>query len=246
VVRATEGLGIGVIVQQYRADGYDLAYEAFSGGTPVVSLPLQFKGFGPYDSGIQVQNAGNDFTFVTLEIYPGSGGQPFVYQQLIAPGDSYTWDLRNPSQVPNLPTNFVGNAVVRSNNGQPLVAITNELRAGETLSLSYSGLTQGSGTIYAPFIARYRELWAANQRYSTGLQVQNLSSFPVDIVVEYRDGNGVLVHQATAQIPVNGSVTFDHRNESALPVAPGWVGGAIVRATTPEGRIGAIVNVVNY
>lgn len=243
VVRVTAGPPVAAVVYQTRPDGMALSYEGFASGAPTVYAPLQFREYGGWSTGIQVQNVGSAPCTATLTVIPQGGGLSYTYSASLAPGASHTWDFRNPDQVPGLPAGFLGSATVSSDNGQPLVAVVNEVKSGETISLSYDALTGGATTLYAPFIARDAPLW--EQQWSTGLQVQNLGGATAQVLIEYVSGEGTAVYSTTAAIPPGSSVSFDHRQEGVLPLPSGFLGGA--RLTSTNGvPIGAIVNFVNY
>lgn len=130
---------IAVVVQQRNPErSTAMAYSGFGAGTPNISIPLTFKNRGGWQTGIQVQNLGNMETIVTV-VHQPEGGTQVVEAASIAVGDSHTF--YQPANA-SLPEGMVGAAVVSSSNGQPLVAIVNEVnytRRGDA-SMAYEGI----------------------------------------------------------------------------------------------------------
>jgi hypothetical protein len=132
---------ISLVVQEINANrGTGMAYSGFGGGTPEISIPLTFRDSNGWDTGIQVQNLGSIETLVTVQHYRTDiGSLVAVEADVIAPGGSVTF--YQPSN-PNLTAGHVGSAVVSSNNGQPIVAIVNEvnyIRGGDA-AMAYEGI----------------------------------------------------------------------------------------------------------
>lgn len=130
---------IAVVVQEVNADrGAGMAYAGFYAGTPNVSVPLVFKGANGWDSGIQVQNLGSVDTIATVRYYLPAGGTSFAAIDIPA-RESNTF---YPPADANLPPGTVASALVTSINGQPIIAIVNEVnytRAGDG-SMAYEGI----------------------------------------------------------------------------------------------------------
>jgi len=132
---------IALVVQEINASrGTGMAYSGFSGGTPDISIPLTFRDSNGWDTGIQVQNLGAIESIVTVEHYrTDTGSRVAVEAEAIPPGQSRTF--YQPENA-NLAPGHVGSAVITSNNGQPIVAIVNEvnyLRGGDA-AMAYEGV----------------------------------------------------------------------------------------------------------
>ncbi len=132
---------IALVVQETNTSrGTGMAYSGFSGGTPSISIPLTFRDSNGWDTGIQVQNLGVIESIVTVEHFrTDTGGRVAVEAEGIPPGESRTF--YQPANA-NLAPGHVGSAVITSNNGQPIVAIVNEvnyLRGGDA-AMAYEGI----------------------------------------------------------------------------------------------------------
>jgi hypothetical protein len=129
---------IALVVLGLNADRWAAtAYTGNATGTPNVSLPLLFKSFNGWDTGVQVFNTGIQDTNVTLTYFL-SDGSAVSDVGPVAAGDSATF--YQPAS-PALPAGFVGAGLVTSTNGQPIVAVVNMVssnRPGDSAG-SYEG-----------------------------------------------------------------------------------------------------------
>jgi len=130
---------IALVVQVLNADrGTGMAYSGFSGGTSNISIPVVFKGFNGWDTGVQVQNLGGTDAVVNVT-YRLPSGAATLSAALVPAGTSETF--YQPANQ-DLPQGLVGSAIVTSSGGQPIVAIVNEvnyLRNGDA-SMTYEGI----------------------------------------------------------------------------------------------------------
>ena len=149
-----------------------LAYNGFTSGAPEPVMPLvQAKNFG-YDTGIQIQNTGNQQTQVTVSYAPATAGSACTETKGIAAGASATFAL----QATCLQSQFVGAASVTGNsNSQPLVAIVNQTNFTDKGS-AYNGVdpAAASETVNFPLIMQ------ANFGFFTGFNVYNVGG-PVTV-----------------------------------------------------------------
>jgi len=131
---------IAVVVQETSAPKREgMAYNGFADGSVRISLPLIFKDFNGYDTGVQVQNLGTLPTTVTISFFSATGLPQASQTEVANPGGDAV-NFYQPTN-PALPTGFVGSATVTSD-GQPIVAIVNQvnyLRTGDA-GLSYEGI----------------------------------------------------------------------------------------------------------
>lgn len=104
------------------------AYTGISTGTPNVSLPLLFKAFDGWDSGVQVYNVGSQDTVVTLAYVLPDGSTVMDVAQVAAGGSATFYQPASPA----LPTGFVGGGIATSTTGQPIVAVVNLVSASRT------------------------------------------------------------------------------------------------------------------
>jgi hypothetical protein len=130
---------VAVVVQEINESRVaGMAYNGFGGGSPSVSVPVIFKDWNAWDSGIQVQNLGESDAVVNVT-YHLPGGSTVLEAALIAAGNSETF--YQPAN-PNLTAGTIGAALVTSNGGQPIVAIVNEVNysAPGDGSMVYEGI----------------------------------------------------------------------------------------------------------
>jgi len=170
-------------------------------------------------------------------VYRGSdGSSPFFDGAFVQPGSSVTFF--QPAN-PQLPEGFVGSAVISSRNGQPLVAITNEVNSTLNVAMTYRALNnnEGASTLSMPYLARRDNGW------STGVQVQNLGSATTTVTLQVRNPDGSVVVSPSQPVTADGSATF------YLPaiegVNDGWHGAGFVSSSPPQ-PLGGIVNETHY
>jgi hypothetical protein len=225
---------ISASVTQAR-DGSDaLSYGGIAAGGDRIYVPLLFKGYNGWDTGLQVQNLGDTAAPVTVTYQPANGaGGPWRESGVIPPRSALTF--YQPANA-NLPAGFVGSAVVIATNGARIAAVVNELHQTGSGS-SYEATSGGSTRLSAPLLFKNSSGW------NTGLQVQNVGSNPTGVVVTYYSSDGrVGQWNEQATIPPSGTATFYQPANTALP--DGFVGSAVVTSTSGEPLVG-IVNEVH-
>jgi hypothetical protein len=176
VVRASVPL-VGVALHD-RSGSDRMAAEAVAAGATRLYAPLVAHTYRGLSTGLQVQNVGSAPTVATAT-YISSSGETWSQSASIPPMASAT--LYTPS-APGLPSDFVGSAVIESD-GQPLAAVVNAIR-NDGIAMSYVALPGGSPVATAPLLYRNRGGWVS------GLQVQNLSSAPANVVATYQPTTG--------------------------------------------------------
>ena len=102
-----------------------LNYVSPGAGNYLAAAPYMLKAVDNWRTGIQVQNLGTQTASVKLQFLDTNGGQRAVFTEGIAAGQSKTWDLAN---IGNIPNGWIGSAWAYSENGQPIIAIVNEVR----------------------------------------------------------------------------------------------------------------------
>ena len=168
-VEATDGTTpIALIVNEF--DGraghmYDqfYAYEGFAAGSTRVVVPNVFiNGYGgSFNASASVQNLGSIPAQVTWHFYDTTPGNPNAGTEIhTIPGDTITagksvyfpfepyaqilMDGYNPGD-----NEWIGTLILESTNGQPLVAVVNQLN-GTYHGASFRGLTEGGTELYFP------------------------------------------------------------------------------------------------
>ena len=153
-----------------------LAYNGFTSGASQPAMPLvQAKNFG-YDTGIQIQNTGNQSTQVTVTYTPATAGTSCTETKTIAQATSATFALA----ATCLQSQFVGAASVTTNStSQPLVAIVNQTNFTDKGS-AYNGVDPGSATATVNFPL----IMQANFGFFTGFNVYNVGG-PVTVTCTF-------------------------------------------------------------
>jgi hypothetical protein len=251
IVRSTNGMPLVASVVQV-GPGVLYAYDGFSESSTDIVAPLfQYYNAGNVSS-IQIQNAGNAPTTVTVEYTPGFAGNACQETQTIQPGSSGTFGLFSfNAETPgsncfaqNPGTRFVGSARVLENSGnQPLVGVVNQLNLGQGLASSYSAYRpeEAQSTISLPL------LMDRNNGFWTSINLVNIgpaTTVTIDYVGRLDRGQGeVFTTSETFSIGAGQPVIRLHA-PGGFPIADGWVGSATIRGANPGDQLLAVVNQV--
>jgi len=211
------------------------SYEAFDRAETATTLyaPIIFKNYNQWNTQLAVQNAGTMTSTVRVTYHRTNGpGGPWEEEVDIAPGKRHTFDQATNAE---LPSNFVGSAVIESLNGQPLAAMVNEFKI-TGIALSYTCFGGGATTVYAPLLFKH---YGYANAWDTGLQVQNMGAITTTVTVTYRGPGGP--YTETAIVGPGQAHTFYQPANADLPDY--FVGSAVITSDQP---IVAIVNEVNY
>lgn len=226
IVNEVTGAGPGIMTTFRGVTGPDTRYQ----------LPLLYRNFNGWNSGVQVQNLGpQPATVRATYIRSNAPGGPWQEEKAVPPGSSATFYL---PASPGVPDGFVGSATLESVNGQPITALVNNINYASGTGSGYNAFGAAGTTprISAPLIYKNYNGW------STGIQVQNLGPAPAPIrVTYYKQGGGTFADQQTA--PPNASVTFYLPGKADLP--DNFVGSALIESAAGV-PIVAIVNSTNY
>ncbi|MGL4648326.1 MAG: hypothetical protein ACRC1H_02865 [Caldilineaceae bacterium] len=173
---------VAAVIQE--SEGIMFAYTGFAAGVPAPVFPLINANNSGYITGVQIQNAGNTATDVTLSYTPSPGannGTACTETQTIQPGASNTFALlafnRNAGteNCANL-ARFVGSARVTANSAnQPLVGVGNQLgTANGGAYVSFSDADAGQSVSMPLIMDR-------NGGYFTGFNVQNIGAAATNV-----------------------------------------------------------------
>jgi hypothetical protein len=158
-------------VMQINESGFNvlMGYNGFTGGSDDVRAPLIMQANSGFYTGIQVQNAGTVSTTVTIEYAADTSGNGTVLAD-----DVFGLDAGASQTILHDGTaTYIGAATVTSSNGEPLVAIVNQVLPGTvSFGTAYEAFSAADATadINVPLVM------ANNSTYYTGIQVQNVSS----------------------------------------------------------------------
>jgi hypothetical protein len=214
-----------------------LGYNGFTGGSDTVSLPLVMANNSGFYTGIQVQNIGTLSTEITVSYGANIGGsfEPVDESATLAPNQSITF-LQSTGQFAT--DKYVGSATITSNNGEPIVAIVNQVKlTGVALGSAYNGFDPAAATdkASAPLIM------ANNSGYYTGIQVMNVGTDPTEITVTYGPNTAGTLAPPAETATVNPGDTYNSIQNSGIWTGEKYVGSLTVQA----GSGGKIVMIVN-
>ncbi|MBN1399610.1 MAG: hypothetical protein JXA74_02160 [Anaerolineae bacterium] len=214
----------------------------------ILGMALNVAAQGPagtWATGIQVQNqaeaASGQGARVTFRFYwkvgactvdcptPGSPALEWTDPTDIPAGQSKVYYV--PTQIPGLPENFVGSAVVTSD-GAPIAAILNtsrvvstgeKTRIGSAIGVSEEGGLIPAAMVYAPYL---RKNYYGRNSY---VAVQNTTDVAANVTLKYYDavtGAEIPAAQETASIPAFSNQIFYQDANAGLP--DGFFGSAVI------------------
>jgi len=216
-----------------------MSYTGFVGaGSTTVNIPLVMSQNNNWWTGVQVQNLGTVPTDITITFQPDPAYTTWTptpeTATNVATGASANL-LQKGGQWTQL---FVGSAVVTNSANQPMVAIVNELNQVTGQGMSYSGFDPAIATdeISLPLVM------SQNNRWWTGVQVQNLGTVPTDITITFQPDPAYTTWTPTPETATNVATGA---SANLLQTGGQWtqlfVGSAVV--TNSAGQpIAAIVN----
>lgn len=222
---------IAVVANVDRPGSDRLAYEGIAEGATSAAVPLVFKEYNGWSTGIQVQNTGSGPTIVQVA-YVGASGRSWSEAATVAPMASHTF-----YQPANraLPGGFVGSAAVQSMSGQPIAVVATVAHAGGA-AMAYPGITGGTDRLPVPIVLKRYNGW------STGLQLFNMGSAPAGVLIFYQGVPPVPGgYMGRGTVPGGGAITFYQPAEPQLP--EGFAGWALAVAA-PGSQLVGIVNQV--
>ena len=183
---ATPG-NIVATAQETQDAGYGVyAFEGTKEGATSVFLPSAMCDYFGQTSFYAIQNAGDGDALVTVDYYNTSGVKVGSLPETVVPKGAKL--STNPCAA-SLLVGAVGSAVVKSNNGIPLIAIGKISSTGGLIT-AFSGALEGATTVVAPYVR-----WAADQTtsWSAYLSVMNVGTAPAtNITAKYYDASGTL------------------------------------------------------
>lgn len=217
-VESVDGQPLAAIVNEINERGPSMSYVGITRTAPAIFAPLIFKNRGGWDTGLQVQNASTVPTtvLVTYSRTNGAGG-PWFEENVAPAGGSVTF--YQPANA-ELPDDLVGAALVRSDPGQPLGGVVNEVQYSSGKAMAYDAPATGGFSLLAPLV--YREFAG----WSSGLQVQNVGSAPTTATVTFYQQDGTIVAVAQDLIDPGTSETYYLLDIATIP--RGFAGSAIV------------------
>lgn len=183
-------------------------------------VPTLVKNFGGsgWTSRLDLQNASGSTAQVTIKFYD-SNGQKLTYEHLVPinVNGSVVIDV---GQILQIPTGFIGSAVVQST--QNVAGVVDIISADNRVE-AFNMIPSGSAKLYFPTILRY---FGANS-WTSSFQFMNIGPSPVDVKLSYYQSgnpNPVRVETITGVKPFQ-SVNRFQGNDGFL--GTGWLGSVV-------------------
>lgn len=216
-----------------------LAYPSYAAGTTdYIALPSIYKNIlslgDSYSTAILIVNFGDITATVEIEYLPVSAtytvsGKDTVY---VPPRAAKNVDQRYDAPSITSPT-FMGGAVIKSTNGQPIAAMVN-LRGGSRYGMTYGGLMRGSTTAYLPIV--YKTISSAGYSWSSTIIVYNFERTAGNANVNftfYPTAGGSIVDSTT--YTVSSISQFDLRFTTVVASQPSFIGAVKLTSSRPVG-----------
>lgn len=204
---------------------------------------------GTWVSGIMIQNqSATDPANVTVMFYwaegtANAGDLAFQFTDVIPAGEAKTYYIPSNPLTAGLPADFVGSAVVSSD--QPVVATVNTqlpTGAGGTVD-SPNRVGTASGVLDPSLTLYFTQVMKAYYGWNSYLAVQNTTASEASVTIRYysdADGNEVAAASETVAISPYSSYIF--RQEDNANLAVGFAGSAVV---TGDQLLAGIANFYN-
>lgn len=231
IITSTNGQPVVATVVQLNTTSFQtmLIYNGSSGGSTSVAAPLIMANNSGFYTSINVQNAGNVATNVTIAYGPNTGGAGAPQNETfnLAPGASKSIIQNgappaNGSTVNNWGTigRYIGAATITNSAAQPLVAVINEVGtpSGQgPFGSAYEGFNPSSATssASAPLIM------ANNSNFFTSIQIQNVGGGAC---------NGITVDYSPNTVGAGNPA-----DETGINLAPG-ASKTIIQNSAPPGN----------
>jgi len=232
VIRNTRDTGVtGMIAEEYNA---------FASGDTQVYVPAIYKSYGVWNSnGINVQNLGTQTTTVSIDFYDRLGNKTYTYNfpnAFAANGGVSAVNTKNFADA-DLPLGWAGTAVIKSNDGQPVIGIVDVTSTDQGKGNVYNAVlgSDGALTVYLP--SQYKRFGG----WRSGVIAMNLDAAPTTITFEFYE-RGATTTSAVTSTTVNQYIAFAKNTLNAdLGLDDGWSGTVVVRSTT--GNVVVVGNV---
>ena len=244
VISSTNGVPLVAAVNEERTTPSKwetlLSYRGFTEGSSTIAVPLIManNGAGKYWTGIQIQNVGTLSTTITVSYGQNIGGTwnpagPDV-QADVGAGESM--NVLNDNIIWSAGNRYLGSATVTSSNGQPLVAIVNEVGTRSDLyqGSCYSGFDLGSATskVIAPLVMSCNP--NCNRLY-TGIQVMNVhDTISTTITVSFVPNAGYAAKTDEIMLDVGPGESANFLQNAGASLnwdGTRWIGSAVITSS---------------
>jgi hypothetical protein len=233
----------GVVAAAYHvgpsgiADGNNAV--AQSQGAGKVFIPLLFRKYNGYDSGVRVVNVREGGSQPRITFYDRDTTDrvaTIVSPRTLREGEETTFYLPT---IDLLQDNKVYSAVVETegSSSDTLMALANHVNYARNTAMLYLGASRGDTNLTVPLVYR------SSSGLSSGIQVQNLTGTQASVTVRFRNlvSTGTTVATETVTAFGNNSATIYLPAIANLP--DNFVGFAEINSSVP---IAATVNAIRY
>ncbi|MGQ9494397.1 MAG: hypothetical protein ACUVR2_11675 [Anaerolineae bacterium] len=223
-----------------------LAYPSYAAGTTDdIVLPSIYKNIvslgESYSTAILIVNFGSSDATVEIEYLPASSSYTVSGKDTVTVPAKGALNVDQRYNAPSITSGtFMGGAVIKSTNGQPIAAMVN-LRGGSRYGMTYGGLMRGGTTAYLPIA--YKTISSAGYSWSSTIIVYNFDRATGDATVNF---TFYPISGGTIADPNNYTVSnisqFDLRFTTAVAANPSFIGSVKVTSvgSTPR-NIGVMI-----
>jgi len=214
------------------------AYNGFTAGATNPMMPLVQENNYGYVTGIQIMNLGTEASTVEVSYTANTGmGDDFVEEKAIEPGASATFQMDYNGQPYLDGAFFIGSAQVTGNSASvPLVAVVNQLNAGDNKGAAYGGFDPNgaSDTVNLPLIMD------RVYGYFTGFSIVNAGASSTDVSLSCTgtEGAAYAASLGTVTLDPGGAFAPTQYNQ----IANLYVGSCTATASGGDTMILGIVN----
>ena len=213
------------------------AYSGFAGGATRPVMPVINANNNGFNTDIQIQNAGDTETSVTVSYLPSAAGSACAETQTIAAQQSVSF-ARGAFQNGSNSTcvagaRFIGSAHVSANSAeQPLAAVVNQSvgAAPVTHFAAYGSFDPDDATQ----IVRLPSIMDRNSGFFTSVSVMNVGSSETTVACAFTD----TTYTISATLQPNQTLTDLQANK----IQDGYVGGGSCTAAATDAKIIGVVN----
>ena len=192
-----------------------------------------------FSSGITIQNPNATDAQVTIEYYASGETTPVTTQNLVVAAFSAA-----PTYLPNvpgMPTNFNGTAVIMSTNGVSVMGIANHdhVPAGPAASYNLIPASKASMQVFMPQVVRHY------YDFESGWQVYNLGPEDVTVEVTYFNTDGTVRGTAEHDVEAGSAFTMYLGDNRGDMLGSDFNGGGVIQVSDGNGVLVGIANFVS-
>ncbi|MCZ7569442.1 MAG: hypothetical protein M5U01_12800 [Ardenticatenaceae bacterium] len=205
---------LAVLVEEYKSPSY-MTYNAFSGSSSTLDLPLLMANNNGWYTGIAVRNNSSSATTVTVTYYPASDYPARNPESLTAPAGGSATFTQIGGQWGS--AQWIGSAVVSTNPPLPIVGIVNQITTTGPPGMNYSAFLHGTPLAVLADIRNNVNGWTSGQT------IQNVGSSSASVTLR--------VNGATAW-----SGTIVAKSQQSFYPVPNTSSGFSVSFVQPEAK----------